>query len=112
MVAVGEFKDGLAFVSKTLYCIIDDKGDNVFLGGTSRFFISQLSYNSKYDAIPGYVFTDEEMKVRKYGLVSTNGTARLGPVFDYVDKICNDDYVLIENYVDGKLRKGIIKIFE
>jgi hypothetical protein len=60
MLWVGEFKDGLAFVSISLYCIIDDKGNVIFLGD-SVFFISSLIYSSNYDAIPAYIYTDDRM---------------------------------------------------
>lgn len=108
VVYVGEFKDGIAFVSKTLYCIIDEKGRNIF-PGDSEFFISTLNYNAEYDAIPGYVFTDAEMKVRKYGLMGMHGEERLKPVFDYVEGI-HGKYVIVLNLLDGRYKKGIIEI--
>ncbi len=110
MVYVGEFKDGIAFVSKTLYCIIDEKGRNIF-PGDSDFFISTLNYNAEYDAIPGYVFTDDEMKVRKYGLMGIHGEERLEPVFDYVEGI-HGKYVMVLNLLDGRYKKGIIEMMQ
>lgn len=109
MIWVGEFKDGIAFTSKTLYCIIDSKGNNVFCGD-SEFFISELSYDRRFNAIPGYVFTDDSMKIRKYGLLGLNGDRRLEPVFDYVGEI-NGSYVIVENVIDGVYKKGVIEIF-
>lgn len=108
---VGEFNEDLAFVSKTFISIIDKKGNNIFLGGDSEFFISSSSYNSEYDAIPAYVYTDEAMKNRKYGLVGLNGNQRLEPIFDYIDSIYGD-YVVVEKIIDGEYKKGVIKIYE
>lgn len=110
MVHVGEFKNGLAFVSKTLYCIIDDKGNDVFRGGDSSFFISDLGYNSQLDFIIGYVFVDRYMKIRKYGLLGLDGVCMLEPVFDYIGET-NGPYLIVEKIIDGVYRKGIIKIF-
>lgn len=109
MVWVGEFKDGMAFVSKTLYCIIDTKGNDIFFGG-SKFFISSLTYNMEFDAIPGYIFTDDEMTNRKYGLMGLRGNQRLEPVFDYVEEI-KGSYVIVGNMIDGEYKKGIIELF-
>lgn len=110
MIWVGEFKDGLAFVSKTLYCVIDDKGNDVF-SGDSEFFISTLMYYPRYDAIPGYIFTDDKMTVKKYGLMGLSGNERLKPVFDYIQGIYGD-FAIVENIVNGEYRKGIIQIFD
>lgn len=108
MVYVGEFQDGLAFVSKTLYCIIDEEGRNVF-GGDSEFFISSLCYNREYDVIPGYVYTDDMMTVQKYGLMGISGEQRLEPVFDYVDGV-NGKYVVVSNFINGEYKKGIVEL--
>lgn len=108
MIWVGEFKDGLAFVSKTLYCVIDDKGNNVFYGN-SDFFISSLMYYPKYDAIPVYTFTDEKMTVKKYGLMGLRGNQRLEPAFDYIQGIYGD-FAIVENIIDGEYEKGVIEI--
>ena len=106
---VGEFHKGLAFVTKTLVSIIDKKGNNIFLGGSSKFFISSLEYNSEYDAIPAYSYIDDAMKIRKYGLMGRTGKQRLKPIFDYIRGI-HGDYVVVENIVDGESKVGLIKI--
>ena len=108
MIWVGEFENGLSFVSKSLYCIIDDKGNDVF-SGDSRYFISSNAYSIEYDAIPAYIFTDEKMIVKKYGLVGLRGNQRLEPVFDYVSCIYGD-FVIVENIIDGEYKPGIIKL--
>ncbi len=107
---VGEFNEGLAFVSKTLVSIIDNNGNNIFWGD-SEFFISSLKYNSEYDAIPAYVYTDDSMEIKKYGLMGLTGNQRLEPIFDYISDI-NGDYVVVENIVDGENKIGLIKIYE
>jgi hypothetical protein len=106
---VGEFNKGLAFVTKTLLSIIDNNGNNIFLGGSSEFFISSLNYNSEYDAIPAYVYTDDAMKIKKYGLMGLTGNQRLEPIFDYIRGIYGD-YVVVESIVDGENKMGVIKI--
>lgn len=106
---VGEFHEGQAFVTKTLLSIIDNKGNDIFYGGSSEFFISSLSYNSEYDAIPAYVYTDDTMKIKKYGLMGLTGNQRLEPIFDYINGIYGD-YVVVENIVDGENKIGVIII--
>lgn len=108
---VGEFNEGLAFVSKTLVSIIDYKGSNIFLGGSSEFFISSLNYNRELDAIPAFVYIDDAMKIKKYGLMGLTGSQRLEPVFDYISGIYSD-YVVVEGIVNGERKKGLIKIYE
>lgn len=109
MLYVGKFQNGLAFVSDDMYCIMDYNGKYVFDGHESDFFISSLVYNEKYDAIPAYIYTDELMTEKKYGLVGMDGRERMEPIFDYVHGI-EDNYVLVSNIVDGQWRYGVIKI--
>jgi hypothetical protein len=111
MILVGEFNEGLAFVSKTFYSIIDDKGNNVYLGSSSEFFIMAGTYYSQYDIIPGYIFTDEAMKQRKYGFVGLDGNIRIEPIFDYVYGPCGE-YIRVENIVDGEYKIGLIKLIQ
>ncbi|WP_052380681.1 WG repeat-containing protein [Paenibacillus camerounensis] len=110
MIEVGEFKDGLAFVSKDLYCIIDSEGNNVFLGD-SAFFISAFYYDKYLNVIPGYIFTDESMKVRKYGLMGLHGEQRLAPSFDFLGEM-NGPYAIVINVENGVDKKGIIEIYK
>ena len=111
MIWVGEFKNGIAFVSKTLYSIIDENGNNVFYGAGSAFFISSMTYNEKHDAIAAYIFTDKEMKEKKYGLVGLNGKQRIEPIFDFAT-LLYDDFVLVEIIVDDVYKKGIIRLLD
>lgn len=107
MFYVGEFKNGVAFVTKPLLTLIDAEGKDVF--GESCFFISSPYYDEELDIIPGYVYVDDEMKMRKYGLTGLNGEQRVEPIFDYVDTI-SGKYVLVSNLIDGKYKKGIIEL--
>lgn len=107
-VLAGEFHDGMAFVSKGLYCIMDTKGEMIF-SGDSRFFISVTEYNKEYDAIPGYVYIDDRMTVRKYGLMGLHGEERLEPVFDYVYGT-RGPYVIVEQNIGGEPGIGVIKL--
>lgn len=107
----GEFQDGLAFVSYEFYSVIDENGDWVFDGHESSFFIDVCEYSTKYDAIPGYVYTDDFMREKKYGLVGLDGEQRLEPVFDYIHGIYGH-YVLVSGRVGTDWRYGIIKILD
>lgn len=105
-VYIGPFKDGKAFVTKDLYTIIDVNGTELF-SQDSIYFIHGFTYYSKIDGIRGYVFTDENMIVRKYGLVSIDGEERLEPVFDNIREV-RGNYVIIENSIDGITEEGLI----
>ncbi|WP_160394558.1 WG repeat-containing protein [Paenibacillus sp. MMS18-CY102] len=109
MIEVGEFKNGLAFVSKDLYSIIDSRGNDIFMGD-SKFFISAFTYDKQFNVIPGYTFTDESMKVRKYGLLGLHGEQRLAPSFDFIGEM-NGPYATVINVEDGVETKGIIEIY-
>ncbi len=104
---VGEFHDGLAFVTDGIPGIIDEKGKWVF---DSAFFIDDFAWDSKYKAIPAYVFADEAMLQRKYGLAAADGSCLLAPVFDAVETPV-DDYVRVAVEVDGKYLYGAIQLF-
>lgn len=104
---VGEFHDGLAFVTDGIPGIIDEKGEWVF---DSAFFIDDFAWDPKYKAIPAYVFADDAMLQRKYGLVAADGSCLLAPVFDAVEMPV-DDYVKVAVAVDGKLLYGAIQLF-
>lgn len=109
---VGEFQNGIAFVSKEYYSIIDESGNDIFSGNDSKFFISSLDYNQEYDIIPAYIYTDDSMKIRKYGLINLYGEQRLEPVFDFIGDI-NGKYVIVWDTADdisGYYTQGVIEI--
>ncbi len=108
---LGSFRNGIAFVSDVFYSIIDEKGRYIFDGQASQFIISSLEYNEKYDAIPGYIYVDDAMKIKKYGLVGLHGIQRLAPVFDYVHGIF-DNYVLVSQKTYSGWGYGVIEIVE
>ena len=105
---IGDFQEGIAFISKDVYCAIDKSGA-VLCGDNTEFFISDCIYYSELGVIPGYVYVDEAMTIRKYGLMDDEGKARLEPVFDYVGEV-NGNYVIVETWVDGEYQKGIIEL--
>lgn len=90
-----EFHDGLAYVVDEVPTIINEKGEEVF---DSPFFITGYA-DSKYKAIPRYLFTDDLMKERTYGLVGLDGKCLLEPVFYDVDGPY-EDYVRVEVVID------------
>lgn len=111
---VGEFHNGVAFVSKEYYSIIDENGNDVFCGNDSKFIISSLVYNSEYDIIPAYIYTDNSMKTRKYGLINLHGEQRLEPVFDFIGDI-NGRYIIVWNVADdmnGYFSQGVIELVQ
>lgn len=105
---IGDFHEGVAFMSKDLYCAIDRNGE-VLCGNNTEFFISACVYYPELGVIPGYVYADEAMTIRKYGLMDDEGEARLEPVFDYVGAL-NGNYLIVEENVDGEWRKGMIEL--
>lgn len=101
----GEFHDGLAYIVDEVPTIIDEKGEEVF---DSPFFITGYA-DPKYKAIPGYLFTDDLMKERRYGLVGVDGKCLLEPVFYDVNGPYGD-YVRVEMMVDEKPCEGVIRL--
>ncbi len=89
--------------------IIDDKGQYVFDGTDSAFFIDDFVYDPKYKAIPAYVFADAAMRERKYGLIRADGNCLLAPVFDHVE-VPVDDYVKVAINDDEEKLYGVIQI--
>lgn len=102
-----EFHDGLAYVVDAVPTIINEKGEEVF---DSPFFITGYA-DPKYKAIPGYLFTDNLMKERTYGLVGLDGKCLLEPVFYDVDGPY-EDYVRVEVVIDEIPCKGVIRLKE
>ncbi|MCR5256176.1 MAG: WG repeat-containing protein [Acetatifactor sp.] len=109
MVHVGEFHDGLAFVTKDVYCIIDKNGQDIF-NGDSYYFISSFIYNPQYDVLPGYKYIDSKMTQKKYGLIGVSGEERIPAVFDYIYGF-HENYVIVANIVEDKYRCGLIELF-
>lgn len=111
---VGEFRNGIAFVSKEYYSIIDENGNDIFCGNDSKYIISSLYYNVEYDIIPAYIYTDNSMETRKYGLINLHGEQRLEPVFDFIGDI-NGKYVIVWNVADdinGYFSQGVIELVQ
>lgn len=100
-----EFHDGLAYIVEEVPTIINEKGEKIF---DSPFFITGYA-DPKYKAIPGYLFTDDLMKERRYGLVGVDGQCLLEPVFYDVDEPY-EDYVRVEMLVDEIPLEGVIRL--
>lgn len=105
---IGDFKNGVAFVTRELYCLIDKEG-KVLCGEESYFFISSCIYYPEWNAVQGYVYVDEEMVVKKYGLFTVDGEPLVEPIYDYIGEM-NGNYVEVGNYVNGELQKEEITI--
>lgn len=102
-----EFHDGLAYIVDEVPTIINENGEEVF---DSPFFITGYA-DSKYRAIPGYLFTDDLMTERMYGLVGVDGRCLLEPVFRDVHGPY-EDYVRVEMIVGEELCEGVIRLKE
>ncbi len=100
-----EFHDGLAYIVDEVPTIINEKGEKVF---DSPFFITGYA-DSKYKAIPGYLFKEDLMKERKYGLVDVDGKCLLAPIF-YDVHGPYEDYVRVEIIVGEELCEGVIRL--
>lgn len=102
-----EFHDGLAYIVDEVPTIINENGEKVF---DSPFFITGYA-DSKYKAIPGYLFTDDLMTERMYGLVGVDGRCLLEPVFHDVHGPYGD-YVKVEKMVGEELCEAVIRLKE
>ena len=81
----------------------------MIFSGDSRFFISLTEYNNEHDAIPVYVYIDDRMTVRKYGLWGLHREEQLEPVFDYVYGL-RAPYVIVEQNIGGEPGIGVLKL--
>jgi hypothetical protein len=68
---MGEFHDGYAIITDTFYCLIDKNGQGV-LGKDGCFLTGGFDYSEEVGGIPAYDYADENMMIRKYGLVDIN----------------------------------------
>ena len=108
MELLGEFSDGYALVTKSLYCLINVKGETV-LGNNSYFLSGGSIYNIKHGLIPAYDYIDDSMLTRKYGLININGKPIIPFIFDYITNI-HGDLVLVMCDKDNKSKTGIISL--
>lgn len=100
---VGEFKNGYALVSKTLYCLINKSGQ-VVLGDNSYLLTLGSDYSSETGWIYAYDYTDTEMKEKKYGLIDIDNNVILPFVFDSITEIKDSLVVVSKEQKMGILR--------
>lgn len=100
---VGEFKNGYALVSKTLYCLINKSGQ-VVLGDNSYLLTLGSDYSSETGWIYAYDYTDTEMKEKKYGLIDIDNNVILPFVFDSITEIKDGLVVVSKEQKMGILR--------
>lgn len=70
-----------------------------------------FAYDPKYKAIPAYVFLDDVMLERKYGLAGTDGSWLLKPGYAYVG-VPYGDYIRVVEYYYDKRKVGVIRLKE
>lgn len=107
---VGEFHDGLAFVTEGMPYIINDKGEYVLddLG----LFIEDYVYDPKYKAIPVYVYKDKAMQIKTCGLIGTDGRWLIRPGSYVHMEAPQGDYVRAVARYDDKEYYSLIRLKE
>lgn len=103
LATAGEFKNGYALVSKTLYCLMDKSG-NIVLGDDSYLLTLGSDYGNAKGWIVAYQYKDSEMKNRAYGLIDIEGNVVLPLVFDYVLGMKGELTAVMHNQKTGILR--------
>lgn len=89
MFIMGEFHDGHAVITDTLYYLIDKNGQCV-LGTKGCFLEGGFDYSEESGVIPAYNYEDENMMMRKYGLVDINGNEIIPFIFCGISDIQGD----------------------
>jgi hypothetical protein len=78
---IGNFSEGKVSVKLSNYN--DDQDEWAYIDSKDNIVIDFYPY----DAIPAYIYTDDAMKIKKYGLMGLTGNQRLEPIFDYISGI-------------------------
>lgn len=86
---MGEFHDGYAMITDTLYCLIDKNGQCV-LGKGGCFLEGGFDYSEESGVIPAYDYEDENMMIKKYGLVDINGNEIIPFMFCNISDVQGD----------------------
>lgn len=86
---MGEFHDGYAMITDTLYCLIDKNGQCV-LGKEGCFLEGGFDYSEESGVIPAYDYEDENMMIKKYGLVDINGNEIIPFMFCNISDVQGD----------------------
>jgi len=105
---IGEFMNGYALVTDTLYCLIDAEGKTV-LGDDSYLLSGGATYNPEHNLIAAYDYVDEFMLNKKYGFINIDGAIVIPFVFEHVSDIYDDLAFVLYNDND-LICVGVIKI--
>lgn len=102
---MGEFHDDYAVITDVLYCPIDKNGQCV-LGNEGSFFTGGFDYNKDFGTIPAYDYADENMTIKKYGLVDINGNEIIPFIFYNISDIQGDLVAVASE--DSRITNGIL----
>lgn len=86
---MGEFHDGHAIITDGLYYLIDKNGQCV-LGKEGCFLTGGFDYNEEIGVIPAYDSGDENMMIKKFGLVDINGNEIISFMFYNISDVQGD----------------------
>lgn len=84
-----EFHDDYAVITDSLYYLIDKSGQYI-LGEEDCFLTGGFDYSEEFGMIPAYDYFDENMKVRKYGLVDISGNRVIPFIFYNISDMQGD----------------------
>lgn len=106
---LGEFKNGYALITSTLYCLIDRQGNSV-IGDNSAFLTFFSENDNRFGIIPAYEQNGSGEKM--YGYVDITGKTILPFQYAYVSAIRGEIAVVeTENENDTK-EIGVIVLIE
>lgn len=86
---MGEFHDGYAMITDVFYCLIDKNGQCI-LGKEDYFLTGGFDYSKDLGVIPAYDYADEDMMIKKYGLVDINGNEIVPFIFYNISDVQGD----------------------
>ena len=100
---LGEFKNGYALITSTLYCLIDRQGNSV-IGDNSAFLTLFSEYDNRFGIIPAYEQNGSGEKM--YGYVDITGKTILPFEYRYVSAIRGNMAVVQEFAADGNVNES------
>ena len=102
---IGEFKNGYAMISSSLYCLIDRSGNTV-LGDNSAFLTLFSEYDNAFGVVPAYIPVEVAGKPgKKYGYIDINGNEILPFRFDYTSALKGNLAMVMEYKADSQNRQ-------